>query len=210
MKFTQYAILFQAALLATSVAAAAADRQPVQAFPGVDNVPQEASTSILKRHKGSIAVDVETSGLDSASPYTLWAVIFNRPAYCQSTPCSIGDLPISPGHDPRVDASIVFAGGGVSDTDGYGRFSSQVRKAHGRVTGELVLGSGSLDTRRAEVHVVIRGHGYPAEEALFDALTTFAGGCSTDNPCEDQQFAVHQAAEGVLQNDVIDQGDGHE
>lgn len=191
MKTFQSLLLIAMLTAALPALAGAPDDSPVLPFPGTDNIPGDEASSALVRYARSLRIDVKTSGLDAGSPYTLWAVIFNAPKFCKTRPCSMADLPLSPGHDPRVEASIVFAGGGVADYDGSGRFRGRVRKSGGRVTGELILGTGSLDPRRAEVHVVVRGHGYPPAEAIFDALNSFAGGCDAGNACEDQQFAVH-------------------
>ena len=163
----------------------------MQAFPGVDNLPQAEDYSALTRYKRSIRLDVSTSGLDPLTPYTLWAVVFNNPRYCQSTPCSLADLSLSPGHDPRVDATIVFAGGGMSDAAGRGRFLGRVRKSGGRINSEIVLGTGTLNAKSAEVHTVIRAHGQPEADQFFPSLSSFNGGCSATNVCEDQQFAIH-------------------
>jgi hypothetical protein len=197
MKLLKSSFVLAAILAAASLSAAPVSVQPVQAFPGTDNVPGADASSTLVRLKSSIRIALETSGLDPLSPYTLWAVIFNRPEYCLGQPCGEGDLPISPGHDPRVEVSIVFAGGGVTDADGRGRFVGRVGEAHGRVIGDTLVGTGAFDTRRSEVHLVVRGHGYPAADEIFAALNSFGGGCSPDNACEDQQFAVHRGSKGV-------------
>lgn len=188
--------LFCAALLAALIPALPAvagvtSTSRVEEFPGVGHPPGQDAESTLVRSRDGLELHVRTSGLDPESPYTVWAVIFDQPRHCLSLPCSDHDLAISPMADPRADASIVFAGGGMSDLNGRARFLGRVRQAHGRVLEEVVLGTGSLDPRRAEVHVVIRGHGYPAADELFDALHSFGGGCSESNACEDQQFAVH-------------------
>lgn len=171
--------------------AAGGSTATVLPFPATDNVPGQDAESRLVRFGNSVKIRLRTSGLDPESPYTLWAVIFNRPQRCQTSPCGLGDLPFTPGHDPRVEASIVFAGGGVSDSAGNGDLLGRVQTLAGRAMGEIVLGTGTFDPRKAEIHVVVRGHGYPDVDQLFPALSTFAGGCSEDNPCEDQQFAVH-------------------
>ena len=176
----------------TAASASDFSASAVQAFPTTDNVPGPDALSTLNRRSSSLTVRVNTSNLDPLSPYTLWAVIFNRPQYCQSTPCSAADLPVSPGHDPRVEAAIVFAGGGVADADGSGDFIGRVFvDGNGVITGERLMGVGVLYTQLAEVHIVVRGHGYPSDEDMFSAISSFAGGCNASNVCEDQQFAIH-------------------
>lgn len=192
-----------AALLAATVLASTAhatDRtsaSQVFPFPTTDNVPGPGAQSLLTRDASSIRIDLKTSGLDPQSPYTLWAVVFNHPEYCHTSPCSPADLPVSPGHDPRVEATIVFAGGGVADGAGNGDFLGRVlRSREGLAIAERIAGVGVFDPQKAEIHVVVRAHGYPVGESVLAAISSFAGGCDADNPCEDQQFAVHLAGEG--------------
>lgn len=192
------------ALLATATVATAGgapgrgSHSSVEAFPGIDNIPSEGAMSTLLRRRRFVWFELETDGLDPLSPYTIWAVIFNRPRHCMSSPCGEVDLPVSPGHDARVEASVAFAGGGISDEGGGGHFVGHVHTVGGRVMAPLLFGTGALDTRRAEIHLIVRGHGYPPAEELFDAISSFGGGCTEANLCEDQQFAVHLPYHGMM------------
>lgn len=168
----------------------------MELFPGSDNAPAKTDGSRLTRIAGLITVEVRTSGLDPSGPYSLWAVVFNNPARCHSSPCSDADLPITPGHDPLVEAALINIGGGVSLPDGRGVFRGRLPEArNGVVTADLQFGPGLLDAQRAEVHIVVRGHGQPAEADLFSALRSFEGGCNANNkvqpPCGNQQVSVH-------------------
>lgn len=165
---------------------------PVHAMPGTDNIPGEYARSVLKRKHKNLVIDVKTDGLDSATPYTMWAVIFNNPKYCKTQPCSPNDLPFSSGHDARVEASLVFAGGGVSGVDGSGHFLGRVFIDRHKIDNQVLVGNGTLTNRHAEVHVVLRSHGMPSPKDLFAALTSFNGGCTETNLCEDQQFSIHK------------------
>jgi hypothetical protein len=198
------------AVVGTSLAVRAQDPQalssrrpevsvsPMELFPGSDNAPGKGAASRLTRNSDSVAIEVHTSGLDPASPYSLWATVFNHPNFCATSPCGDADLPITPGHDPRVEAALINIGGGVSGNDGRGEFVGHLFEAHGGlVTADLQFGPGLLDARRAEIHVVVRGHGHPAPGDLFAALRSFSGGCNAENqvqpPCGNQQVSVHKA-----------------
>lgn len=187
---------------------------PMLPFPGTDNLPSEGDRSKLVRYRSFAKIHITTTGLDPSSPYTLWAVIFNNPQHCLSSPCSAADLPVIAGHNPRVEASIIYAGGGLADADGSGEFVGRVYANRLGTDAETLFGHGLASTAHAEIHMVVRGHGYPQAQDAFAAIGSFAGGCNAQNahsgPCEDQQFAVHQVAEAVYQNDIIDQGDDHE
>jgi hypothetical protein len=189
---------------ATVLLTAAAQAGPVSVSPmlelfGSGNIPAADDQSTLRRTPRFIDVEVDTSGLDPLSSYTIWAFIFNAPEFCASSPCSLADAAFSPGHDPRVRSSGVFATGGVADADGHGLFLGEVWKANQGVTGAQVLfGPGLLDTRKAEIHIVVRGHGQPTADAdFFASIASFTGGCNDANavqpPCEDQQVSVHTA-----------------
>lgn len=168
---------------------------PMSATAGSDNIPMAGDTSTIHRRHDGIKLHIRTSGLDPASPYTVWAVVFNRPQYCQAIPCGAADLPLSPTHDARVEASLILAGGGLSAGDGSGTFVGRVPHSwRAAASREVGYGPGLL-SRRAEVHAVLRGHGYPAAPDQVAAITSLAGGCNADNsanpPCENQQVAIH-------------------
>lgn len=186
-------IIVALALLGTASAEASGLRSqsPVEPFPGTDNVPGEGAMSTLLRRYRAVSFELETDGLDPLSPYTVWAVIFDDPRHCLSSPCSEADLPVSPGHDPRAEASVAFAGGGLSNDAGEGHFVGHLRAPAGRVLEPLLFGTGTLSAWHAEIHLIVRGHGYPPAESLFDAISSFGGGCTEANLCEDQQFSVH-------------------
>lgn len=194
MKRTLFSLIITAAV-ATNVQAGSVSKSAMQPFPTTDNLPTAGDHSILTRQGSAIKIRVKTSSLDASSPYTLWAVIFNNPRYCLSSPCSAADLPVVAGHDPRVEASIVYAGGGLSDANGLGNFVGRLHPTRSGISTERLFGHGLLEPKRAEIHVVVRGHGYPQADDIFAAVGSFAGGCNAENthplPCEDQQFAIH-------------------
>ena len=183
------------AFVVTNVQAGSVSTSEMQPFPTTDNLPAAGDYSMLIRRGAAMRIHVNTSGLDTSSPYTVWAVIFNYPRYCLSAPCTGADLPVSAGHDPRVEASIVYVGGGLSDADGLGDFVGRVYPTSKGIATEHLFGHGLLEPRHAEIHVVVRGHGYPQAEDMFSAIGSFAGGCNAENThqpaCEDQQFAIH-------------------
>lgn len=165
------------------------------------DVHPDSDRSILRRSRNSLRYSLDTSGLDVATPHTVWVVAFNYPQYCKTTPCSDADFPFVPGHDPRVQATFVNAGGGVSDVDGRGSFSGTVHAVIAGISGpEVVLGLGLLNPKRADVRLVLRSHGKPASfEDLLAALKTYRGGCNVDNffqptPCRDYQISIHLPA----------------
>ncbi|CAN5247886.1 hypothetical protein BH24PSE2_BH24PSE2_20690 [soil metagenome] len=147
----------------------------------------------------SIGVRVESTGLDPATPYSVWAVIFNNPRFCHSTPCTSADFPTTAGHDPRVEATSMYVTGGRSDTGGSGHFIGRIYRLgpDGVTTRAVSWEPGLLTPNRAEIHIVLRSHGAPAPQDVDAAITSFFGGCNADNlvqpPCGNEQVARHLA-----------------
>jgi hypothetical protein len=164
---------------------------PMMEFAGSGRVPGPDDFSTLRRRLDWVDLQIETSGLDPVTPYTAWAVIFNRPQYCSSSPCGLADLPFSPGHDPRVLASVAYVTGGFSSSDGTLALEGRFDRAHNGVKPtETLFGPGLINGRRAELHFVLRGHGQDFGDPLL-AIGSYSGGCSESNACSDQQATVH-------------------
>lgn len=164
---------------------------PMLEFMDSGREPGPDDYSLLVRRGNRVYTKIETSGLDASTAYTVWAVIFNRPQYCVATPCGLGDLPIAPGHDPRVQASVAYVTGGYSDADGtLVQEGSLYRPKNGVRPTETLFGSGLLDTQGSEIHFVLRGHGPDPGNPLL-AIGSYNAGCSDDNPCGDHQVSVH-------------------
>lgn len=164
---------------------------PMMEFMGSGRVPGPDDFSTLLRRTGWVDMEIETSGLDPSTAYTVWAVIFNRPQYCAASPCGLGDLPINPGHDPRVQASLAYVTGGFSGADGTLRQEARLFRAQNGVKPtETLFGPGLMNGARAEIHFVLRGHGPNPGNPLL-AFGSFNAGCSESNPCGDHQATVH-------------------
>ncbi|MPY90694.1 MAG: hypothetical protein GEU99_22580 [Luteitalea sp.] len=166
---------------------------PMMEFMNSGRVPGPDDVSRLLRSNDWVDVAINTSGLDPSTPYTLWGVIFNRREYCATSPCGEGDLPVSPGHDPRVRASVVYVTGGFSGADGTMRLEARLHRAkNGVKPTDTLFGAGLLDGGPTEIHFVLRGHGQEAAEPLL-AIGSYNAGCTDANPCSDQQATVHVA-----------------
>ncbi len=144
---------------------------------------QVVGTSTLTRRDDLLALRIETGSLPSGT-YTVWWVLFNEPGNCSDGECGMDDL-----SNEDAEASALWATGGVVGNDGVGEFFAYLTEHE--ALGQVLLGDGLTDAKKAEVHLVIRWHGPPSGDVdtLKDQFTTVEGGCS---PCEDQQFAVHK------------------
>lgn len=114
---------------------------------------------------GRIMANVENAG----EPYTVWIVIFNRPQFCATTPCTANDLPDFAGGigDPRVDVAVLNASGSItgSNGDGGGVLNLDFSAVAGQVPEGLCC-FGQLAPRnglKAEVHIVVDKHPAPTD-----------------------------------------------
>jgi hypothetical protein len=146
--------------------------------------------SRLNRSSDGLGFRLVTTRLEARHAYTIWWVVFNHPEHCAgaatSSPvrCGMADMV-----NPDVDASALFADGGVVGRFGVGWFSGSLRVND--PTG-AIMGTGLKNPAGADVHFVVRDHGVASDdpELLYQQTHTF-GGCNPD--CADVQTSVHQA-----------------
>ena len=168
---------------------------PVVALPGSGApTPSADARSLLARSPHGVRLRVDTDTLEPGHAYSVWVVAYNRPQFCGNPyECDVPDLPIVPGHDPRVEASIVGVTGAVVGANGVASFVGSVHEPlRGNNGTEVLFGPGLTNAQSAEIHVIIRSHGLASQDlvTLFESISTYAGGC--DPACEDQQVAVHR------------------
>jgi hypothetical protein len=154
----------------------------------------DGSYSRLVRGNGIISMELATNGLEPDAPYTTWWVIFNTPEGCYAD-CDLDDLFNPDGTlnlNPSANISMLFADGAMTDAEGRISFSAILPAA--RALGEVLVWSGVVDVRKAEVHLVVRAHGPLEPGRAYEQLSTFephpilGGTCAL---CEDVQFTVH-------------------
>jgi hypothetical protein len=157
-----------------------------------DEKKVEATSSTFLRSDDAVSVRVDTMQL-APGAYTLWWVAFNNPVFCQDT-CRADDLT-----RPEAGAMATYATGDVVREDGNATFVAKLRE--GDISGAPpefahfpAAKDGLINTRKAEIRVVIRNHGPASDdpEKLYEQLTTLNGGC--DGPCKNVQFAIDEPA----------------
>lgn len=127
------------------------------------NTPNKVigSTVLIRDFRNrKITATVSSSVLEPHWAYSMWWAVFNNPKYC-ATPndCKVSDLEVF-GGDPRIRASVFYAGGFVAD--GSGAANSSLELLPGRTKRELFAESknyGLRNLRKAEIHLVVRSHG---------------------------------------------------
>lgn len=142
---------------------------------GTTYPPTTHGAATLARGTDWIQTNIRTSGLPPGA-YTVWWVVFDTPAGCVDG-CGLDDL-----FSPDAHVSIFWATGGVVHEGGVGSFRARydVGDDLGEPGIQHVLGDGSIEPTRAEIHNVVKYHGPASADAatLHDQTHTLMGGCS--------------------------------
>jgi hypothetical protein len=137
-------------------------------------------SSALTRTPNGISANLETSGVPAGQAMTLWFIVFNNPAGCASSPCSVPEDVFN----PAAQADFLVGAGHVTGSGPTATFSGQLSVGDTSGSGmpevglpELALGL--LDPMNAEVMLALHSHG-PAMtgQTLADQISSFTGGCS--------------------------------
>lgn len=142
--------------------------------PGTFYPPTTHGFATLKRGSDWIQVNIQTSGLP-AGAYTVWWIVFATPEGCVQG-CGEDDL-----FDPDANVSIFWATGKVVREGGVGSFRARHRVGDdlGEPGKQLILGDGSLDPTKAEIHNIIKYHGPVSDDpaTLYEQTHTLLGSC---------------------------------
>lgn len=135
-------------------------------------------SSGLVRTAEAISAALHTSSLPPGQAITLWFGVFNNPAACATSPCTLADV-----GNPAVRADFLWGGGHIVGNSGLGTFAGRlpVGDASGSVFIEFGMPGAAIgleDPWGAEVWLLLHSHG-PAlsGQALKHQLTSFLGGC---------------------------------
>lgn len=166
-----------------------ADHYMFQPAPAEATIAPGATILIRDLKNRVITATLTSAALEAHTAYSIWWVVFNRPQNC-ATPwkCGSGDLSNS-----AVGPSVFWAGGFLSDADGYG--DTQIELVQGRTKRELfgpMKATGLQNIFAAEIHLVLRTHG-PAGVAgpVADQIGSADLACPADG-CKNVFFSVHR------------------
>ncbi len=179
------------------------------AYRFADGTAVDGVTSTLVRASDSITATFNTGDLESKNVYTMWWVIFNNPEECVApipglSQCGEADVFGEPFGDTPVKVSVQFAAGNIVGGTGTASFGAHLDEGElPSGDGQVVFGSGLIDAKKAEVHLVVRTHGKAIPPLGMAQITTFGGACTAEtdptgvgptgpNECADVQFAAHQ------------------
>jgi branched-chain amino acid transport system substrate-binding protein len=156
--------------------------------------------------------------VDNVEPgaYTMWWLVWNTPEGCfEAWACAEPDL-----FNPKAHLAIGYAGGAEVASNGKLYISSSLSEGTPLVgfpypefsaTGVALEETTLIDSRHAEIHLVIRSHGSPVP--VEDSLRSFNGQCVYVDPiaeaepvygtpgansCDDVYFAVFPSEDAPL------------
>ena len=162
----------------------------------------EVGKARLYRHRRGVSMTLYSKALIPGHAYTIWWVVFNEPNQCDAAPCGESDI-----GKPAVKCEILYATGKVVKRGTLGYFRAYLKEGDNAGSINDVFGlpeyGGLLDSKKAEVHLVVRSHGPAIPGQIRDQIGSFGGGCTTDLPaftevpdevgeCADIQFAVFE------------------
>ncbi|MFK7894710.1 MAG: hypothetical protein AB8G23_02680 [Myxococcota bacterium] len=160
---------------------------------GVDERVDGATVLVRDFRNRQIDATITSRALDADTSYSIWWAVFNRPEFCaEPYACQVSDLK----GDWRIKPSVFWAGGFISDGEGYG--NTAIRLVPGRTRRELFGNTknyGLQNLKGAEIHVVLRTHG-PAGLAgtVAEQVGTATEACPSDG-CANVFVSIHSPEE---------------
>ena len=134
----------------------------------------------LVRGPNGISANFKTSELPAGQAVTLWFIVFNNPAGCNTSPCSVpADV-----FNPAAEADFLWGGGHVTGGSGRATFAGHLAVGDTSGSGMTEIGFpelalGLTDPAGAEVHLALHSHGPKLTgQALVAQLSSFTGGCN--------------------------------
>ena len=140
-----------------------------------DVTPVQGAGARISRDADGMFVSVETTGLTPGNVHTLWFVVINDPASCETEPCTGKDVLK---RSDIVQSDVGYAGGVIVGDDGAARFAW--RQDEGPLSGGW-FGAGLANVAGSEIHLVINDHGPVIEGRTAEMLGTYRDGCRDDS-----------------------------
>ena len=132
-----------------------------------DKTVVENAEARMMRHDTGVFVSFDTQGLTPGHVNTLWFVVINDPAQCE-TPFACTSKDVLKRTDV-VKSDVTYGGGVVAAPDGSARF------AWHQAEGDMADGwftDGMIEADNAEIHLVINDHGPLFEGREFEMLNS--------------------------------------
>ena len=157
------------------------DAGPVDILSFADGTTVMGWAKLIRRRNG-VSMRAHMAA-DQGETFTVWAVVFNKPEECATSPCTEADLGNS-----EVMPNVIHMAGGI--VGGHGLNVAGHLKAGDASGGLFPGGPGLMDPMMAEIHFVYRTHGQRIPGLIGEQIHTFMGGCD-QNVCSDVAFSIH-------------------
>jgi hypothetical protein len=168
----------------------------------VFNTPSvvDGATVLIRNFRDQVVeASLSSRALEPDVAYSIWWAVFNRPQFCVvPEECGLVDLEVN-GGDPRVRASVFWAGGFVADESGAANHS--LRLVPGRTSRELFANSrnyGLIDMRRAEIHMVLRTHGPAGVAGTVGEQIGTANLACPPGGCKNVFSSIHRVGQSLI------------
>jgi hypothetical protein len=188
-----------------------ADVRTFQNPDGTSIPPEEREVvghAKLVRSSNGPMIEIKTTELGEDVAYTVWWIIFNNPEECDDDGCNASDF-----GNPKVEASVVYATGRMTDAEweGKGTFRAFLpvglnrlnRTAAGRERQRF--GPSLQNPWKAEIHFIIRCHGPINDDDtaadILEKISTVNGGCPGGIGCFDAQAGAFPLPRGHHNHD---------
>jgi len=160
---------------------------PVEGFLASEGEKFDGISEVI-RLKGQAKYSVNAVGLKANEAHTVWYGVFNKPEAC-AIPCECNGADIP---NQEVGFGMFWAGGRVADE--YGQINIDGLVNYGRYNNDQILLGKPMQSRRAEIQIVLRTHGVASADPgiLEKQLTEYQGGCDVA-ACEDYVLTVHKS-----------------
>ena len=138
--------------------------------------------SVLHRSDDGIRALFASKGYTPGDAVTLWAIHFNNPSACATSPCSVpADV-----FNEAAEADFYWVAGKVVGPSGRLVLRGSLAVGQTAYSGKVEIGAGDavplVNPFGAEIVLATHSHGPAAEgEALAAQLTSFTGGCEVFN-----------------------------
>lgn len=157
------------------------DAGPVDILSFADGMTVMGWATLMRRPNG-ISMKAHMNAAHGET-FTVWAVVFNKPDECATSPCGAADL-----GNPDVMPNVIHTAGGIVGGNGL-QVAGHLRA--GDASGGLFPGGpGIMDPMAVEIHFIYRSHGDRIPGLIDEQIHSVMGGCD-QNVCTDVAFSVH-------------------
>lgn len=138
-------------------------------------IPVPVGSSTLVRNDNGMSASLGTSALTPGDVVTMWWVVFNKPDGCQAGIPNVSSCGLVDAELGRGGVSVQRAAGQIVNENGAASYGAHLRIGD---TSRALARNGLVNTRGAEVILVLKTHGPKLPGLVSEQLHTFGRGCA--------------------------------